>query len=94
MSDAHDATGLSLAEHAESEAVAIDHFPDRLHAFVWRNWHAVPTDRLAEVLGTTADNVAAVAAAMGLPPARPFDDADVERGYITVIRRNWHLLQE
>ena len=41
-------------------ALAFPHFPDRLHAFIWRNWGLVPADRLAAVLGTTADNVRAL----------------------------------
>ena len=40
-------------------------FPSRLHAFVWRNWTVVPQARLAEVLETSPENVARVAASMG-----------------------------
>ncbi|HZU44699.1 MAG TPA: hypothetical protein VE994_18620, partial [Terriglobales bacterium] len=42
------------------------HFPDRLHLFVWRNWELANTDRLAQVLGTTPENVLEVGASMGL----------------------------
>lgn len=27
------------------------HFPDRMHAVVWRNWQAVEPERIARVLG-------------------------------------------
>lgn len=73
-------------------ALPFPHFPDRLHAFVWRNWNVVPTERLARVLETSPQNVRAVAGSMGLPPERPVPGEFATRGYITVIRRNWHLL--
>ena len=72
--------------------VATPHFPDRMHAFVWRNWNAVESARLATVLDTTVENVTAVAASMGLPPATPVPPEQKLRGYITLLRRNWHLL--
>jgi hypothetical protein len=74
------------------EPVALPWFPDRVHAFVFRNWNLVETERLAKVLGTSAENVAALAESMGLPPARPVSAEQRARGYITLIRRNWHLL--
>lgn len=67
-------------------------FPDRLHAFVWRNWELVDLPRLAKVLGTTPENVQAIGESMGLPPHVPPTDQQWRRGYITLIRRNWHLL--
>ncbi len=72
--------------------VAVDHFPTRAHAFVWRNWPLVTPERMARVLDTDRENIVRMGRAMGLgePPAIP---ADVrQRGYITIIRRNWHLL--
>lgn len=73
-------------------ALQFPHFPDRAHAFVWRNWNLVETPRLALVLNTPADNVRAMAAAMGLPPEQPLTEQQRSRLYLTVIRRNWHLL--
>ncbi|MFH1738399.1 MAG: hypothetical protein ABIH23_05280 [bacterium] len=72
--------------------VAFPHFPDRMHTFIWRNWPVVEAERLAKVLDTTADNVRAVAESMGLPPQQPVAATDRDRIYITLIRRNWHLL--
>ncbi len=74
------------------QPVAVPHFPDRLHAMVWRNWHAVPPGRIAKTLGTTTENVTAVARSMGLPPAIAIPPEHKPRSYITVLRRNWHLL--
>ena len=67
-------------------------FPDRLSAYVWRNWGLVPTDRLAAVVGATVADLQSIAGEMGLAP-----DPDVlqewdKKGYITIVRRNWHLL--
>jgi hypothetical protein len=73
-------------------SVAVDHFPDRVHAFIWRNWPVVEAPKLAGVLGTTTENVQAVALSMGLPPQGPILAEWKTRGYITVLRRNWQLL--
>ena len=67
-------------------------FPDRVHEFVWRNWNAVEPTRLARILGATVPEIRAVADSMGLPSAGPVPPELKERGYITLIRRNWHLL--
>ena len=72
--------------------VALPHFPNRLYAFVWRNWQVVEPRKMAEVLGTSVDNVVALAESMGLPPATAVPREMTSRGYITILRRNWHLL--
>src|SRR5690349_6183621 len=72
--------------------VAIPHFPDRLHALVWRNWQLVPAIRIARTVGATPDAIIRIGRAMGLQgPPRITPDQE-RRSYITVIRRNWHLL--
>jgi len=70
------------------------HFPDSVHAVVWRNWHAVEPARIAKVLGTSVENVTALAESMGLPPAVPIPAEQDSPGqfYMTLLRRNWHLL--
>jgi len=74
------------------DPVALPHFPDRLHAYVWRNWELVPMERLASVIGTTPEKVRAVGHSMGLEDAREPRADWCERTYITILRRNWHLL--
>ncbi len=76
----------------QPEPVAVPHFPDRLHAVAWRNWGLVEPARLASVLGGTAEQITAVAASMGLPPVVRVQPEWRRRGYITIVRRNWHLL--
>ena len=70
---------------------AMPHFPDRMHAFVWRNWNLVPLERLAEVLETSPENVATLADALGLESYKQ-PTWSTDQIYITLIRRNWHLL--
>src|SRR2546425_13311845 len=38
-----------LPQGGAPPALVFPHFPDRLHAFIWRNWQLVPIDRLAKV---------------------------------------------
>ncbi|MDR0336517.1 MAG: hypothetical protein LBI18_05445 [Planctomycetaceae bacterium] len=74
-------------------ALEFEHFPSRLHTFLWRNWSVVPVQRLAQVLGTSVENVNRIAVTMGLPPQQNILPIwESSQGYITVLRRNWHLL--
>ena len=84
--------GLELPVGSAPAPVATPHFPSRVHAFVWRNWQVVDPGKMAEVLGTSAENVRALAESMGLPGTASVPPAMKTRGYITLIRRNWHLL--
>ena len=81
-----------LPEGKAPAPVVSRHFPDRVHEFVWRNWNAVETAKIAKILGTTQENVQAMATSMGLPPEAKIPPQMKVRGYITLIRRNWHLL--
>ncbi|MBI2434043.1 MAG: hypothetical protein HYV26_14370 [Candidatus Hydrogenedentes bacterium] len=72
--------------------VDVPHFPDKVHAFVWRNWQLVPAERMAGVLGTGPAEVLQLGEVMGLAPPPAITADQQRRSYITVIRRNWHLL--
>jgi len=74
------------------KALNFEHFPTRQQAFVWRNWEMVPTSRLAEVLETSVKNVVALAEQMSLRVPAQVNELWLVRGYITIIRRNWHIL--
>ena len=80
-------------EDGKHAAVTCAPFPDALSAYVWRNWPVVSVDRLAAVIGASRADLEGVAAEMGLPVPQP-DVSPLWRrkGYITVVRRNWHLL--
>ncbi len=81
-----------LPEGTAPSALVSGHFPDRLHEFVWRNWDAVEPAKLARIVGATPDQITAIAVSMGLPAAAMVPPEMRVRGYITLIRRNWHLL--
>lgn len=76
----------------ETLPVAADHFPTSAHAVIWRNWFLVPPARLAAVLEAGEDEVRDIASAMGLPPEPRINPMWSRQGYITIVRRNWHLL--
>lgn len=83
----------TLPEVSDKPAINYSYFPSKEYAFVFRNWTVVPAATLAKVLRTTAANVNSLAADMGLPPQGKIDPRwQSMRGYITVLRRNWHLL--
>ncbi len=88
-------SGLTAADLPMGKApkpVACPHFPDRLHAFVWRNWPLVTPERMAKVVGAKKSEILRMGRAMGLgEPPRITRDQQM-RSYITVIKRNWHLL--
>ncbi len=79
-------------EGGEKAPLGHEPFPSRMHMFVWRNWTVVPQTKLAEVLRTTPENVAKIAVSMGLSPQGAILPEWRDKGYITVLRRNWHLL--
>ncbi|MCE6990160.1 hypothetical protein [Dyadobacter sp. CY323] len=83
---------LAGTHSIKKSAVALPHFPDKLHAFLWRNWGLVSTERLAAVTGAKPDAILKLAATLGLPAPKPVTSDQEQRSYLTVIRRNWHLL--
>lgn len=80
-------------ENGTKRAIEDPHFPHRQYTFVWRNWSVVDKARLAEVLNTSVANVEDIATSMGLPRTQRIEkEWATPRGYITVVRRNWHIL--
>ena len=72
--------------------IALPHFPRPLDAFVFRNWGAVPAERIALALGVAVDDVRQLAGVLGLGAQPEFSEDLLRRTSITIIRRNWHLL--
>ncbi|MDB6056384.1 MAG: hypothetical protein JWO95_228, partial [Verrucomicrobiales bacterium] len=70
----------------------LDYFPSRLHAFVFRNWDIVPTERIAKVLGTDVRMVGKVAKSLGLQKAEDVSAEMQRRNVEIIIRRNWPLV--
>lgn len=75
----------------EGEPLLPTYFPTTMQAFVFRNWSMVAKERIALVLETTVENVENLAFGMGLQPQEDVSLWET-RGYITIIRSNWHLL--
>src|SRR5258708_2129807 len=83
---------LDLPVGSAPEPVPIPHFPDATHAFIWRNWQLVPAERMAAVIGANKEDVLRIGRSMGLDGPAIITSGQQRRSYITVIRRNWHLL--
>lgn len=79
---------------SERPLLKIDYFPTLAQCFIFRNWEMLTPARLARVLGCEEATVCDMAADMGLPPAanEALERLWLDRGYITLIRQNWHLL--
>lgn len=73
------------------QAVALPHFPHPCLAVIWRNWNRVPVERLARVLQAPEEELKEAAGLMGLDDGG-CDRRWLSRGYLTLIRSNWHLL--
>jgi hypothetical protein len=80
------------SEGTTEPVLTLSHFPNRLHAFIWRNWESVSAERMAKVLNTTPENIQRIGFSLGLPPQSPPENEFLQRGYVSLIRRNWHLL--
>lgn len=80
-----------LPEVSEQQAIIYDYFPTTWQAVVWRNWGYVPVERIAEVIGTSYERVCEAAEILGLNQAEPVNEAWLKRGFLTIIRNNWHL---
>ena len=85
-------SAIRLPVGSNPPALTYPHFPTRQQTLVWRNWELVPVDRLAGILRTSADNVCQLASDLGLRTPPHVNNRWLERGYVTLIRNNWHLL--
>jgi hypothetical protein len=74
------------------EPISFDYFPSKQYALIWRNWGLVDLSRLAKILKTSEENILNLGESMGLPVPYQYDSIWQTRGYITIIRNNWHLL--
>lgn len=74
-----------------TDAIALSHFPTRHQAFIFRACEYVPMEKIAKILKTDVEKVEQAACDMGLPSFEP-GDLWLRRGYITIIRRMWHIL--
>lgn len=85
-------TAADLPRGPAPPPVPAPHFPDRLHAFVWRNWTLVPLERMAAAVGAEPEALRQIGRDLGLPAPPRIPRDQQRRSCLTVIRRNWHLL--
>ena len=67
-------------------------FPDVLSAYVFRNWGLVEPGVLASAVGASREEIVQMAVEMGLEAKVDVPPLWKTLGYVTVLRRNWHLL--
>lgn len=82
-----------LEKPVEKLGVPVSHFPDPFLAVIWRNWGQVDPSRIAKALGATPEEICGCAALLGLNPEEAADPVWMKRGYLSIIRNNWHLLE-
>lgn len=81
-----------LPHGEKKKALRVSHFPTHFQAVIWRNWGLVPFERIARILKTTADEVQTAGGSLGLAVGDFDFEQWAHRGYLTIIRKNWHLL--
>ncbi len=81
-----------LPKVSEKSAINYDYFPTAWQAVLWRNYGYVPLSRIAKVLKTSETELEMAAELMGLESQQDANEIWLKRGYLTIIRNNWHLL--
>jgi len=84
----------SLPVGTNPKPLRFPHFPTIFQAVLFRNWGLLTVSTLARLLRTSEEIIEREAARMGLAePASPQEEALwKKRGFLTLIRQNWHLL--
>lgn len=83
---------LNLPELVKEPIGHYPYFPTRQQLFIWRNWEAVSTEKIAHILGTDVQTVNTLAEEMGLPVPAKVNTEYLKRGFVTIIRNNWHVI--
>ncbi len=81
-----------LPKGSAPQPLQYPHFPTRWQAFVWRNWGVVPSQKIADTLQCSLQEVKDAAVAMGLQADPIVEEKWLSHGYLTIIRANWQLL--
>ena len=76
------------------ESLPTPHFPTQAQCLIYRLWNIISPERLAAVLHTDVNTVLSAASDMGLTTDADEHTYDnwLQKGYITIIRAVWHLL--
>ena len=73
------------------KALSPDWFPANFQAVIWRNWGMVPVKNIAAALECTETQVKQSAKMLGLEADITVNPMWQSRGYLTIIRVNWHI---
>ena len=74
-----------------NKPVELLHFPTKQQAFIFRAYEYIPVSKIAKILDTSEENVRNAATEMGLKKECT-SDIWLNKGYITIVRRLWHIL--
>ena len=83
---------IKLPEIREGVCLNFEWFPTKAQCFIYRNWGLVTPEKMAAVLETELSVVLRMAEEMGLDLSIEVMPEWRTRGYITLIRNCWHLL--
>ena len=83
---------VTLPMLREDKKLETPYFPAGFQTVIFRNWGLVPPERIAKVIGTNVDTVRECAIMLGLPGEPAVSNDWLTKGYITIIRYNWHIL--
>ena len=75
----------------DRKAVSPVWFPTNFQAVIWRNWGIISVKNIADALKCTENQVTQSAEELGLNPDSSVNPLWTNRGYLTVIRNNWHI---
>ncbi len=83
---------LPLPPLKENEYLDFPYFPNSLCLFVYRNWGMISPSVIAKTIEADTCDIIKLASDMGLAENPDISDEWLIKGYITLIRQNWHLI--
>ena len=83
---------INLPKVKENVCLDFEWFPTKAQCFIYRNWGLVTPEKMAQVLETETATVLSMAEDMGLDLSEEVLPEWRTRGYITLLRNCWHLL--
>ena len=82
---------IYLQADSKIKALSPAWFPANFQAVIWRNYGIVPKKNIAAALNCTETELKQETAALGLNPEIDANPIWQKRGYLTIIRNNWHI---
>ena len=82
---------FNLCEPSKGKELKVYHFPTTYQALIFRLWDMVPYSKIAQVIGSSDEEVLKSAESLGLGSQKNTEDW-ATRGYISILRAVWNLL--